>query len=733
METMMIGETVGHYKITDKLGSGGMGEVFLAEDTRLDRQVALKFLPSEMWNKKEAQQRLIREAKAASRLDHPNIVTIYGIEEHEGRPYITMSRVRGTTLTEYCEERPRTVDELIELSLQIADGLQHAHEAGVIHRDLKPSNIMVNDRGRVRILDFGIASLRGAAKLTQTGTTVGTLAYAAPELAMGKDAGAASDIYSLGVVIYQMLTGQLPFDADHEAALLYSILNEAPKPLNDFALSIPTALQQVVMRCLEKDPAKRYQSFGELTTELRRCGAGQPNQKAKETQSEKPSIAVIPFANLSADPENEYFSDGLSEELLNVLAKNPGLKVTGRTSCFAFKGKHEDLREIGHKLGVETLLEGSVRKAGNRVRITAQLVKVTDGFHLWSETYDRVLDDIFEVQDDIARSVSEAMHVALLGKKAKAAPGNAETYSLLLEANHFVGRNTEETIAKALELYQKAIDIDPNNARAWAGLSSAYGTMAGYGYGDTFTAFPKAKEAAKKALELDDTLAEAHDVMGWIYLSFEFEWEKAGRHFRKALSLAPGNSLVLFGAAMYEAVNGDMDEALRLAKESVTSDPLSPSAHMFRGRVQMAAGQWDDAHKSYDKALELSPGITSVHAAKSVVYLMQEQLDDAVAMAQKESSTGYRTCSLAALYHLQGDKEKSDEQLALLLEEGEQWGIQFAVAYAIRGESDKAFEWLERSVELHDAGVPLVKIQPMFRDLHGDPRWPQFLKRIGLG
>ena len=729
----MIGQTVSHYKITAKLGAGGMGQVYLASDTKLDRQVALKFLPSAVWNESEAQQRLIREAKAASKLDHPNIVTIYGIEEFEGRPFIIMANVPGAALNEYCTSAARSIEELIEVAIQIADGLQHAHEAGVIHRDLKPSNILVDDRGRARVLDFGIASLRGAAKLTQAGSTVGTLAYAPPELAMGMEATATSDIYSLGVVMYQMLTGRLPFDADHEAALLYSILNEPPRPLSDFVVSVPADVQKIIMRCLEKQPEKRFASCRELAEELKKCRRGAPVPGLVCESVNKPSIAVLPFANMSADPENEYFSDGLSEELMNVLAKNPQLKVTGRTSSFAFKGKHEDLREIGHKLGVETLLEGSVRKAGNRVRITTQLVKASDGFHLWSETYDRVLDDIFAVQDDIAQAVASAMNVALLGENESKPCCNAECYSLILQANHFNTRNTKEAVEKAIALYQEVLAIDPEDARAWAGISRAYATQGGYGHADNEEAYRKAKYAAEKAVTLDDTLPEAHDTVGWIAMSYEGDWDKAGREFRRGFELAPGNSRSLMGLASYEAVRGQFDDANRHAKESVEIDPLSAVAHAWRARIQLISRLYDEARESYTKALVLSPGMTAAQAMMGIICMLQGHYEEALAICQKEGSTGYRSCGLALIYHALGDKQKSDEQLGILLREGEQWGVQIAIVHGWRGENDQAFEWLERARRLHDPGLHTIKYSPAFDSLHDDSRWGEFLDRIGLG
>lgn len=728
----MIGKAVSHYKVTDKLGAGGMGEVYLAEDTRLDRTVALKFLPSSMWNEAEAQQRLIREAKSASKLDHPNIVTIYGIDEYEGRPFIVMAYVRGLTMDAYCAAQRPATDELIELFLQIADGLQHAHESGIIHRDLKPGNILIDDRGRPRILDFGIARMRGTTRLTQAGSTIGTLAYSPPELAQGKDAEVPSDIFSLGVVMYQMLTGRLPFEGEHEAALIDSIVHEPPLPFRESGTLVPMRLQGAILRCLEKQPTKRFPNCAALINELRSCKSGHVSSGPAEGAPAKPSIAVLPFANMSADPENEYFSDGLSEELMNVLARNPGLRVTGRTSSFSFKGKQEDLREIGLKLGVETLLEGSVRKAGNRVRITAQLVKALDGFHLWTETYDRVLDDIFVVQDDIAKSVSEAMNVALLGKATPRTHVNAESFNLLMQANHFLSLTTQDSMERAKALFEDALAIDSNDARAWAGLGRVLLLQAGYGFADNDLGAQSAKAAGQKAVAIDDSLPEAHLLMGSVSLRYDFDWKKAGESYRRAYQLAPSDGRVVVGLSGYESYCGDIRRSVELATESIKLDPLNPFTFMAVARVFLAAGDTQAAREQFQRALQLSPGIPSAHASISGTLALEGRPQEALEEAGKESPSGYRSTALAIVYHLLGRTQESDESLKSLLADGEQWGFQIACVHAIRGERDDAFAWLDRSYELHDSGLATTGVQRALANLYDDPRWPAFLKKIGL-
>jgi TolB-like protein/Tfp pilus assembly protein PilF len=551
-------------------------------------------------------------------------------------------------------------------------------------------------------------------------------------LAQGKDAEPTSDIYSLGVVMYQMLTGRLPFDADHEAALLYSILHEPPLAFTGSNTNVPVKLQSVILKCLEKQPEKRFASCAELMEELKRCKTSTSSSDASASVAAKPSIAVLPFTNMSNDPENEYFSDGLSEELLNVLAKNTGLRVTGRTSSFAFKGKHEDLREIGQKLGVETLLEGSVRKAGNRVRITTQLVKVSDGFHLWSETYDRVLDDIFAVQDDIAKAVANAMNVTLLGQQKAKAHGNPECYNLILQARYFGSRLTKDGLEKAKALYRKALEIDPGEARAWAGLSRTASIEGGYGFANVETSIREGRAAGLKALSIDDTLAEAHDIMGWISMSYDFDWATARKYFRRAYELEPGNGIVVCGLASYEAYAGDIRTALKLCDTAVQLDPLDPENYHFAAKIQYAAGNLAKSLEYTERSLELSPGMTSSHAVAAILLTVLGRAEEALAHVELEAPSGYRHWAEAIVYHALGRKEASDAAMRNLLNCGVEWAIQFAGAHAMRGEIDEAFAALEVAYNHNDSGTSLVKIHPTTVKLRNDPRWAQFLKKIGL-
>lgn len=722
------GVAVSHYKIVEKLGEGGMGEVYLAEDSKLDRRVALKFLPTQLVQDDDLRARFTREAQAAARLDHPNIVTVYEVNEFEGRPYIAMQFVDGKTLGHYCRQEQLAPMEIVDLLTQVAAGLQRAHELGITHRDIKSANVMVDRERRAKLRDFGLAAVQGSDLLTRTGSTLGTLAYMSPEQAQGKEADERSDLFSLGVVAYELLTGATPFRRDNDAATVNALINEAPESLSRVKQEVPIELERIVLNCLAKRPEERYQSAAELCTELNAL-TQRPTGVAEQ---ESPAIAVLPFANMSADPENEYFSDGLTEELLNVLAKNEELKVTGRTSSFAFKGKQEDLREIGRKLGVTTLLEGSVRKSGNRVRITAQLVNAADGFHLWSETYDRVLEDVFAIQDEIAAAVAREMHVTLLGKPSESKLKDPESYSLVLRGNHLMQQFSQQSCEKAIELYNRAIELDEENAKAWAGLSRSHLVSASFGYGDTQESYARSKEAVQRARELDELLPEVYEVQGWLFAAADQQFTKSLASFQRGLELAPNSSRMVSTLALIKALTGSISEGLSLASQAVELDPLNPEAYMNYAKTMLWAGKYNESREACLNALELSPDMSSICLTICWTHLLQGQLEEAREAIKKEPGAGYRLCGEAMVLHALGLKEESDRALEELLKQGDQWGYQFATVYGYRGDIDQAFEWLHKSAELRDAGTPITRVSPFFTSLHDDPRWPELLKRIGF-
>ncbi len=728
------GSAFAHYQILERIGAGGMGEVQLAHDTKLDRRVALKLLPESLADDPDVRTRFLREARAAARLDHPNIITIYEVGEFEGRPYIAMQYVAGKPLSDFCGNDALTIPQVLRIASGICEGLAKAHAAGITHRDIKPANILLDADLRPVLLDFGLANLQGDERLTRAGSAVGTVAYMSPEQARGLTVGSRSDLFSCGIVLYELIAGRSPFRREGEAATLNAVATATPEPLARYKNDVPDELQRIVTKCLAKSPDERYQTAADLLADLRviERSLAPGASSSTRTAATQPSVAVLPFTNMSADPENEFFSDGLSEELLNVLAKNPGLKVTGRTSSFLFKGKKEDLREIGQKLGVGTLLEGSVRRAGNRVRIAAQLVNAGDGFHLWSETYDRVLDDVFALQDEIARAVAEALNVKLLGKAKAARPVDPESYALVLRANHAAQLASKSSLEVAVGLYRNAIELDPKSGRPWAGLARCLLEQSAFGLADHAQGYRDAKEAIRRAMELDDELPETYEALSWILAAFDFRFQEAGDAIEKAYSLAPNNPRILATYALTQIVLGRFEEGLSVARRAVELDPLDPGAHQQLARIFFWAGRHAEAEATLRRGLELSPGMASGNGLLSLTLLLQGRLEEALEFVTREGAGGYRSCGEAMILHTMGRKADSDRALADLIAQGDQWAFQVACVYAWRGEIDSAFETLEKAYRLRDTGTPMTKVHPLLQNLHGDPRWPVLLKKIGL-
>ncbi|MFQ5641552.1 MAG: protein kinase, partial [bacterium] len=499
----MIGQTISHYRILEKLGEGGMGVVYKAKDTKLKRTVALKFLPPDLTRDDEAKERFMLEAQAASALDHPNICTIHEIDEtKDGQLFIAMACYQGETLKQRLESvgangrSPLPVAEAIEIVIQIAHGLAKAHEQGIVHRDIKPANIMVTTDGIVKILDFGLAKLTGATQLTKTGTTLGTVAYMSPEQAQGVTVDHRTDIWSLGVVLYEMVSGELPFRGEYEAAVIYSILNEAPEQ----ETAIPANLQQIVAKALAKEPEERYQQMDELLADLNSLKKELESEATKETAAEEkaaPSIAVLPFVDMSPEKDQEYFCDGMAEDLIDTFTKLEGLQVVSRTSAFQFKGKELSIQKIGAELKVNHVLEGSVRKAANRLRITAQLINVADGYHLWSEKYDRELEDVFAIQDDIASTIVNTLKVKLVGEPEvpliKRYTENLEAYQLYLKGRYFWNKRHQGELQQAMAFFNQTIEKEPTHALAYTGLADSFFIIGHYCYLPPKEAFLKAK------------------------------------------------------------------------------------------------------------------------------------------------------------------------------------------------------------------------------------------------
>jgi TolB-like protein/predicted Ser/Thr protein kinase len=646
----LIGDIISHYKILEKLGEGGMGVVYKAQDTKLDRIVALKFLPRHLLRDEEAKNRFVNEAKSASALNHSNITTIYEIDEMEGECFISMEYVEGKSLKGLIKNKQTQkwdIAKIIDVSVQIAEGLSGAHQKGIVHRDIKSDNIMLTHEGVVKIMDFGLAKLAGGVQLAKAGTTMGTAAYMSPEQASGKEVDHRTDIWSLGVVLYEMITGQLPFKGEYEEAILYSILNEEPEPIMSLRGEVPTELKQIVDKAFVKNLNSRYQNAREILGDLKKLKKelkfGKEGPFAKRSQ---PSIAVLPFVNLSADKEQEYFCDGMAEEIINALTHVEDLRVVARTSAFSFRGKEIDIREIGRKLNVETLLEGSVRKAGSRVRITAQLINVTDGYHLWSERYDRDIgalccpEDIFAIQDDISLTIVDKLKVKLLkGEKTKLVKRHTEdldAYNLYLKGRYFWNRRTEESLKKSIDCFNQAIEKDPGYALAYAGLADSYVTLQDYSSLSPKVTLPKAKQAAYKALEIDGTLAEARNSLAQV-LFREWDWQGAEKEHKRAIELNPNYASAHHWYALVLAYAARFDEAIAEMKRAWELDPLSLIINRNLGLVLCYAHRYDKAIKQLQKTLEMDPSFSLAHASLGLVYLRKAMYQEALTELQKES------------------------------------------------------------------------------------------------
>ena len=755
---------LGAYEIVGPLGAGGMGEVYRAKDLRLGREVALKVLPEAVASSPERLARFEREARTVAGLNHPNIVTLHSVEDEGGVRFLTMELVDGQTLSTLIAPGGLPYSRVLEISIPLTDALVAAHERGVIHRDLKPGNVMVTRDGRVKILDFGLAkmvemepgpetaTLAATSEFSMSGPghVLGTLPYMSPEQLRGETVDARSDLFSLGIMLYELTAGRRPFTGASSIEISSSILRDTPEPLRRIRGDLPGDLERIVGRCLEKSPRERFQTALDVCNELRRVKRSlERDAPARGAPQAMASIAVLPFVNMSGDPENEYFSDGLAEELLNVLAKMRGLRVAARSSAFTFRGQKVTVAEVGQSLHVTTVLEGSVRKSGNRVRIGVQLVNVADGYHVWTETYDRTLDDIFAVQDDIAQSVVKALRTTLLGEEpdslalgevkaevADAAKGRGhdpEAHRLYLQGRYLVDRFSEEDLLRGIESLRAAIDIDPTHALAWAELSTAYSIRSGYGWGPHAEGYARAREAARRAIDLEPGMVEGHAALAWVLMNHDWNWASSEASYRRALDLAPDNVAVLNGAGWLMRATGRMDEAIALYRRAIEQDPLSSLAHHSLAATYYYAGRLAEAEAAFRKTLELAPKRTETRSNLAMVLLRLGRGAEALEEAMREPEGAFGFWALAIVHHAQGRPAQSDEALRELTERYAIDGAyQIAGAHAVRGEMDQAFAWLDRACDQIDGGLTYLLGDPLFETARGDPRWRGVLARMGL-
>jgi serine/threonine-protein kinase len=755
----MIGQRLSHYQIVEKLGEGGMGTVYRARDLHLDRPVAIKVLRADAVRDPERQKRFVREAKAASALNHPNIVTIYDIDQADGVAFIAMEYVEGQALDALIRRGRLELEKALHYAVQIADALAKAHSTGIIHRDLKPSNLMVTEAELVKVLDFGLAKLvepagsgeqdkTASAEVseglkTEEGIILGTVAYMAPEQALGQAVDARSDIFSFGSVLYEMVTGRRAFSGQTRLSTLTAILWDQPRAASDLVREIPAELERILARCLEKDPNRRFPHMLDVKQRLEEVRAG--GKGAGRGQEAIASIAVLPFADMSPQKDQEYFCDGIAEELINALSKVEGLRVASRTSSFQFKGRAEDIREIGAKLNARLILEGSVRRAGERLRVAAQLISVADGYHLWSERYDREMKDIFAVQDDISQAVVSTLKIKLLGKVAghlvKRSTEDLEAYDLYLRGRSYWSKWHSEGMRKAVDFFERAIARDPTFAAAHAGLGYAY-AMLGYWTMSPTEVLKKAKAAALKALEIDETLAEAHLSLGWILDFCDWDWSGAERELKRALELNPASADAHNAYGVLLSATGRPREALLENKKAYELDPLSVNVNGSLGCTLYFRREYDQAIEQFQKTLELEPGHPRAYYYLGRAYIAKSMFEPAVTALQQGGDCSGRDLRILGVlghaYVLMGKRSEAErlrDELKLVPPKPGYPSFSLfsrALVHIGLGEKEPALQCLEQLYQERSTLLHWLKVDPLFDPLRPDGRFADLLRGMGL-
>ena len=803
----MIEQTISHYRIIKKLGAGGMGEVYLAEDTILDRKVAIKFLPSESSNDVNANRRLIREAKSAATLDHPNICAIHEVGEERGRHFIVMQYVDGETLDCKINAQTTKLSEALTIAVQIADAIAEAHTRGIIHRDIKPQNIMITARGQAKVMDFGLAKemretrqLESQAEtlgfLTAPGVILGTVPYMSPEQVRGEAADARSDIFSFGALLYEMFSGCKPFAAESSAATISAILTREPPPLARYARGVPMELERIVSKCLEKNRERRYQTMRDLVTDLENVrgeygavssasarGGSATDEGSRQRniltsrrglvlagfavvlvgvglmyaflfrgvpathQPEIRSLAVLPMANLSGDPAQDYFADGMTETLIAGLARVGGLRVISRTSVMQYKGAHKPLPEIARELNVDAIVEGSVQRFGERVQVNVQLIHAPTDRHLWSEIYDRDLRDILTLQNEVARDVTQKVQIKLTPQEqmrlARARPIDPAAYDFFLRGRFHLNRQTKTDNKTAIEMFDRAVATDPNFAAAYAELAQACVWRFFLFTPDEKQWEEKAFVAVEKALSLDPDLAEAHLARGRLFWtpSHHFPHDKAIQEYRRALALNPNLDEARNQLGLVYGHVGLFDEALQELEKAVAINPTNTLARLRVGTTLLWQNKYEPALTALRSVpTEANPTLVGYQMPTALLHLgrkeeaadmLEELLKD-----QPEDSGGLFTSVQALIAALDGEENTAERKIRSAIEKGKGFGhfhhtaYNIACAYSLMNKPEQAINWLQAAADNGFPCYPLFDREPYLNPVREDPRFTTLMMRL---